>query len=149
MGGPDKVERQHFFGKLTVRERIDAMADDASFHEVGHISGLGEYGPDGELVEFTPGNLLMGHATVDGRPVIICGDDFTVRGGSSELANKRKSQVVEQMALDLEIPIIRLIDGMGGGGSVKELETIGRTYVPDIWFWPYVVESMSVVPQVW
>ncbi len=148
MGGLDKVERQHFFGKLTVRERIDAMADDGSFHEVGHLSGLGEYGPDGELVDFTPGNLLMGHANVDGRPVIICGDDFTVRGGSSELANKRKSQAVEQMALDLQIPIIRLIDGMGGGGSVKELETIGRTYVPDLWFWPYVVESMSVVPQV-
>lgn len=148
MGGPDKVDRQHFFGKLTVRERIDAMADAGSFHEVGHLSGLGEYGPDGELVEFTPGNLLFGHAEVDGRPVMISGDDFTVRGGSSELANKRKSQAVEQMALELEVPIIRLIDGMGGGGSVKELETIGRTYVPDIWFWPYVVESMSVVPQV-
>jgi acetyl-CoA carboxylase carboxyltransferase component len=148
MGGADKVERQHFFGKLTVRERIAAMADEGSFHEVGHISGLGEYGPDGELVEFTPGNFLFGHAEVDGRPVVISGDDFTVRGGSSELANKKKSQAAEQMALELEIPIIRLIDGMGGGGSVKELETIGRTYVPDLWFWPYVVESMSLVPQV-
>lgn len=148
MGGADKVERQHHFGKLTVRERIAEMADTGSFHEVGHISGLAEYGADGELVEFTPGNLLFGHADVDGRPVIISGDDFTVRGGSSELANKRKTQAVEQMALELEIPIIRLIDGMGGGGSVKELETIGRTYVPDIWFWPYVVESMSVIPQV-
>ena len=148
MGGPDKVERQHHFGKLTVRERIGEMADEGTFHEVGHISGLGEYDDTGELIEFTPGNLLFGHAEIDGRPVIISGDDFTVRGGSSELANKRKSQVVEQMALDLEIPIVRLIDGMGGGGSVKELETIGRTYVPDIWFWPYVVEAMSLVPQV-
>lgn len=148
MGGEDKVDRQHHFGKLTVRERIGAMADQGSFHEVGHISGLADYGPDGELKEFTPGNFLFGHADIDGRPVIITGDDFTVRGGSSELANKKKSQTAEQLALELEVPIVRLIDGMGGGGSVKELETIGRTYIPDLWYWPYVVDAMSVVPQV-
>ena len=39
LGGPDKVERQHFFGKMTVRERIDAMADKGSFHEIGKTAG--------------------------------------------------------------------------------------------------------------
>ncbi|MEA3218513.1 MAG: hypothetical protein QOJ19_4669 [Acidimicrobiia bacterium] len=148
MGGEDKVERQHFFGKLTVRERVARMADPGSFREVGQLSGIGSYDADGTLTEFTPSNLLFGRATVDRRPVIISGDDFTVRGGSSELSIPKKSQMVEQLALELEIPIIRLIDGMGGGGSVKELETIGRTYVPDLWFWPYVVESLATVPQV-
>lgn len=148
MGGEDKVERQHFFGKLTVRERVARMADPGTFREIGQLSGIGDYGEDGTLSEFTPSNFLFGRATVDGRSVIISGDDFTVRGGSSELSIPKKSQMAEQLALELEIPIIRLIDGMGGGGSVKELETIGRTYVPDLWFWPYVVESLATVPQV-
>ena len=148
MGGQDKVERQHFFGKLTVRERIARMADAGTFNEIGHLTGIGDYDDDGNLIEFTPANLLFGRATVDGRPVIISGDDFTVRGGSSELSIAKKSQMAEQLALELEIPIIRLIDGMGGGGSVKELEHIGHTYVPDLWFWPYVVEGLSTIPQV-
>lgn len=148
MGGPDKVERQHFFGKLTVRERVDRMADAGTFNEVGHLTGIGDYDEEGNLVDFTPSNFLFGRARIDGRPVIISGDDFTVRGGSSELSIAKKSQMAEQLALELEVPIVRLIDGMGGGGSVKELEHIGHTYVPDLWFWPYVVEGLSMVPQV-
>ncbi|MFC7538995.1 hypothetical protein ACFQU2_05345 [Siccirubricoccus deserti] len=54
MGGPEKVARQHAGGRLTVRERIDAMLDAHSFHEIGAIAGKASYGPDGRLLEFTP-----------------------------------------------------------------------------------------------
>jgi Acetyl-CoA carboxylase, carboxyltransferase component (subunits alpha and beta) len=42
LGGADKVERQHHFGKLTIRERIDEIANQHSFHEIGKTAGKGE-----------------------------------------------------------------------------------------------------------
>ncbi|HWS75140.1 MAG TPA: methylmalonyl-CoA carboxyltransferase, partial [Quisquiliibacterium sp.] len=53
MGGPDKVKRQHDGGRLTVRERIDGMVDAGSFHEVGALSGIGEYDEHGRLQTVT------------------------------------------------------------------------------------------------
>ena len=84
LGGPDKVQRHKDAGKLTVRERIDALADPGSFHEVGSLTGSGQYDSNGRLVGFTPANLVMGRARVDGRPVVLVGDDFTVRGGAND-----------------------------------------------------------------
>ena len=49
MGGDDKVERQHHYGKLTIRERFAAMADNDTFHEIGKLAGAPEYNEDGEL----------------------------------------------------------------------------------------------------
>ena len=49
MGGEDKVARQHEFGKLTIRERIDAFVDADSFHEIGKLAGVAEYDDDGVL----------------------------------------------------------------------------------------------------
>ncbi|MGZ0188671.1 MAG: methylmalonyl-CoA carboxyltransferase, partial [Alphaproteobacteria bacterium] len=43
MGGADKVKRQHDGGRMTVRERIDAMLDDGTFHETGKIGGMATY----------------------------------------------------------------------------------------------------------
>jgi len=81
MGGPDKVKRQHDGGKLTVRERVERLLDANSFHEVGALTGVARYGEDGEIAEFTPANLVTGRGLIVGRPVIVAGDDFTVRGG--------------------------------------------------------------------
>ena len=91
MGGEDKVARQHEFGKLTIRERVDAIVDAGSFHEIGKLAGVGQYDEDGELKEFMPSNFVFGTAEIDGRTVIVSGDDFTVRGGSADasIAGKR------------------------------------------------------------
>ena len=84
MGGADKVARQHEFNKLTIRERIDHIADSKTFHEIGTLAGVGEYDDEGTLQAFTPSNFVFGTADIDGRPVILSGDDFTVRGGSAD-----------------------------------------------------------------
>ena len=130
MGGPDKVKRQHDGGRLTVRERIDRLIDPESFHEIGALAGKARYDADGNLVEFTPANCIFGRAKVDGRPVVVVGDDFTVRGGSADATIKEKPWMAEQMARDLRLPIIRVIEGSGGGGSVKTIETTGRANLP-------------------
>ena len=83
MGGPDKIARQHDGGKLTVRERIDALLDPGSFHEVGTIAGKATY-EDGALVDLSATNFVIGRGRIDGRPVVVGGDDFTVRGGAAD-----------------------------------------------------------------
>ncbi len=148
MGGPDKVARQHEFSKLTIRERIDAVADQASFHEIGKIAGNAEYDENGELKAFRPSNFVFGTADIDGRPVVLSGDDFTVRGGSADASIPGKRLQAEGMALELKLPHIRLVDGMGGGGSVKTIETAGRTYIPELRGWDLVLRHLAVAPSV-
>ncbi|MCA8930176.1 MAG: methylmalonyl-CoA carboxyltransferase, partial [Alphaproteobacteria bacterium] len=130
MGGADKVKRQHDGGRLTVRERVEQLADAGSFHEIGAIAGKAEYDANNDLVKLTPSNCVFGRAKMAGRPVVICGDDFTVRGGSADATIKEKPQLAEKMANELRLPIVRLIEGSGGGGSVRTIETTGRANLP-------------------
>jgi acetyl-CoA carboxylase carboxyltransferase component len=148
MGGPDKVARQHEFNKLTIRERIDAIADKGSFHEIGALAGAGSYDDEGRLTDFTPSNFVFGTAEIDDRPVVLSGDDFTVRGGSADASIAGKRNQAEGLACDLRLPHIRLVDGMGGGGSVKTIETAGRTYIPEVRGWETVVEHLGIAPSV-
>ncbi len=148
LGGADKVERQHHFGKLTIRERIDEIADQHSFHEIGKTAGVAEYDDDGNLVGLTPSNFLFGLARIADRPVLLSGDDFTVRGGSADATIPGKRDAAEGMALELKLPHIRLVDGMGGGGSVKTIEMAGRTYIPQLKGWETIVSHLAVAPSV-
>src|SRR5690242_17293411 len=152
LGGADKIKRQHDAGKLTIRERIDGLVDRGSFHEVGAIAGRGEYDAHGNLVRLTPSNCVLGRAAIDGRPVIVVGDDFTLRGGSADATIREKPLMAEQMAHDLHLPIIRIIEGSGGGGSVKTIETEGRANLPgrvgsNLPYW-YTTTNMGLVPVV-
>src|SRR6201746_1664179 len=73
MGGVDKVKRQRDQGRLTVRQRIDRLVDAKSFHEIGAISGVGEYNDNGELTNLTPANCVFGRGKIDGRTVVVVG----------------------------------------------------------------------------
>jgi acetyl-CoA carboxylase carboxyltransferase component len=130
MGGADKVKRQHQGGRLTVRERIEQLVDRGSFHEIGALAGKAEYDEHGNLVDLVPSNNVFGRALIDGRPVVVSGDDFTVRGGSADATIPGKNIMAEQLAADFRLPIVRLIEGSGGGGSVKTIETTGRANLP-------------------
>jgi acetyl-CoA carboxylase carboxyltransferase component len=130
LGGAERVTRQHEGGRLTVRERIDTLVDRGSFHEIGAIAGRARYDEHGNLIELTPSNNVFGRAMIDDRPVVVAGDDFTVRGGSADATIREKALMPEQMAHDLRLPIIRIIEGSGGGGSVKTIETTGRANLP-------------------
>ncbi|MBI5128217.1 MAG: methylmalonyl-CoA carboxyltransferase [Rhodopseudomonas palustris] len=152
MGGADKVKRQHDQGRLTVRERIDALIDSGSFHEIGAVSGIAEYDDNGELVDLTPANCVFGRGKIDGRPVVVVGDDFTVRGGSADASIHNKPLMAEEMAHDYRLPIVRVIEGSGGGGSVKTIETKGASNLPGgvggtRWFW-FTTANMAQVPVV-
>ena len=84
LGGAERVERQKSAGKLTIRQRIDRIADPGTFRESGATAGVGEYDESGVLQSLLPANFVCGVASIDDRPVMVSGDDFTVRGGSNE-----------------------------------------------------------------
>src|SRR5688500_13433657 len=148
MGGEERVERQHASGRLTVRERIERLFDAGTFHETGALAGRGSYGDDGELTDFLPTNTIVGQGRIDGRRAVVQGDDFTVRGGAADAAIWQKMVYAERMAHDLRLPLVRLVDGTGGGGSVRSLEQLGYTYVPFIPGMGLAVENLSIVPVV-
>src|SRR5437764_9655351 len=148
LGGAERVKRQHDGGRLTIRERVARLADPASFHEMGKIAGRATYNASNDLESFTPSNFIFGRAKIDGRLVVIGGDDFTVRGGSADATIKGKHNMCERMAHDLRLPLIRLVEGSGGGGSVKTIETTGRANVPGVDGWEWVVNNMATIPRV-
>ncbi len=132
MGGEERVARQHASGRRTVRERIDRLFDPGTFHETGALAGVGTYDEEGELASFTPANMVCGQCEIEGRAAVVQGDDFTVRGGAADAAIWQKMVFAERLAHDLRLPLVRLVDGTGGGGSVKTLETMGFSYVPPL-----------------
>jgi acetyl-CoA carboxylase carboxyltransferase component len=146
MGGTERVERQHASGRLTVRERVERLLDAGSFHETGVLAGRAAYADDGEIESFLPANTIVGHGRIDGRRVALQGDDFTVRGGAADAAIWEKAIYAERLAHEFRIPLVRLVDGTGGGGSVKSLEDMGFSYVPPLPGFELVVRNLSVVP---
>jgi propionyl-CoA carboxylase beta chain len=148
MGGVDRVARQKSRGKLTVRERIVALLDEGSFREWGSLAGEGRYDADGQLAGFRASSCLVGRGAIDGRAVVVSADDFTIRGGSSETYHHEKNVQAELMAAEYGLPLVRLLDGTGGGGSVAEVEKLGATYVPYVPGFDQVVANLGRVPVV-
>src|SRR3546814_18586761 len=69
----------------------------------------------GALIDVAASNFIFGRANIDGRPVVASADDFTVHGGAADAALHRKFVQCEAMAHEYRLPLIRMIDGTGGG----------------------------------
>ena len=148
MGGKEKLKRQKDNNRLNVRQRIKLLADKNSFHEIGKIAGKAEYDDKGKLKKFVPSNFILGRAKINGKNVMVGADDFTVRGGAADASIHQKQVMAEQFANEYRIPLIRLIEGTGGGGSVKSLDTDSRTYIPGNPGWDWVVKNLSTIPVI-
>lgn len=148
MGGEDKVARHRANGRLPVRDRIGKLVDAGSFYEVGDLAGTGRYDSHGRLIDFVPSNFITGRARIDSRPVVLAADDFTVRGGANDGSVGDKLMASESMARDLQLPLIRLVDGTGGGGSVKNIEVKGHALLPKLRMWPAMTQNLATVPVV-
>ncbi|MEO0981935.1 MAG: carboxyl transferase domain-containing protein [Pseudomonadota bacterium] len=146
-GGADAVAKQHEKGRLTIRERVEGLLDPGTLDEVGVGAGASERGEDGELKSFSPANFVLGFGKIDGRRVIVGGEDFTMKGGSPSDAGLRKSVYTEQLAIQYRLPLIRLHEGAGGsvGGSGS-----GRPSLPAPVFatarFKSVAQVMATVP---
>ncbi|MCQ1987830.1 acyl-CoA carboxylase subunit beta [Arthrobacter sp. zg-Y844] len=116
--GQAAVEKQHARGKHTARERIDLLVDAGSFVEFDALAvhrstafGMEKKKPLGD-------GLVSGYATVDGRPVAVYSQDFSVYGGSLSQVNGEKIVKVQEFALRNGCPVIGILDG--GGARIQE-----------------------------
>jgi propionyl-CoA carboxylase beta chain len=113
-GGEDRVRKQHEGGKLTARERVAAFLDEGSFEE---MDALMVHRTEG--VEKIPGDgVVTGFGRVDGRPVAVFAQDFTVFGGSLSEAYAKKICKVMDLAMKVGCPVIGLNDS--GGARIQE-----------------------------
>ena len=113
-GGPQRIEKQHQGGKLTARERIAAFLDEASFEEVDALATNPTEGGE----KFYGDGVVTGFGRVDGRPVAVYAQDFTVVGGSLSLTHARKITKVMDMAMKVGCPVIGFNDS--GGARIQE-----------------------------
>ncbi|EEH36279.1 propionyl-CoA carboxylase [Paracoccidioides lutzii Pb01] len=144
--------RQKQAGKLWVRERVDLLLDPGTFREIGSVSGTVTWKQTGPLTEtpvaFTPSNNLQGMGKLWGRPIVFTADDFSIRGGHADGATAEKTMYVEKMAVAMKLPIVKLVDGSSGGGSVTTIRKEGWSYVPHVRsFGPMVEQLNAGVPN--
>ena len=134
MGGPEALAKFRASGRLNARERIAALVDAGSFHEMGMLAGKGHYDAQGRYSHTDPTNAIVGTGRIAGRKVALHVDDYTIRAGSSEGTIADKWIYIERLAHQLRMPLVRLVDS--AGGSVKLLMQIGGTKIPEYTTWP-------------
>ncbi|MEA2427846.1 MAG: propionyl-CoA carboxylase beta chain, partial [Thermoleophilaceae bacterium] len=142
-GSEAAVEKQHERGKLTARERIDKLVDPGSFQELDtfvrhrtHDFEMDKNRPWGDAV-------VTGHGTIDGRPVVVFSQDFTVFGGSlGEVMGEKMCKAMD-LAAKIGCPVIGINDS--GGARIQEgvvsLGAYGDVFVRN-------VQCSGVIPQI-
>lgn len=140
--------RQKQAGKLWVRERIDQLLDPGSFEEIGSISGTVKWRKTGPMREtpeaFVPSNNVQGMGKLRGRRVLLTADDFSIRGGHADGSTAEKTIYLEKLAVALKLPVVKLVDGSSGGGSVTTIRKAGWSYLPHLPMYQHVVKQLNM-----
>ena len=106
MGGSDKLERLRGLGQMNARSRLGELLDPNSFREIGSLVGA--------ISEQAPADAFpAGFGTIDGRPVLVGAEDFSVAGGSIGLGGADKRFRLTQLALQEKVPLIFMLHGAG------------------------------------
>ncbi len=141
-GGKARIDKQHGQGKLTARERIDELLDEGSFEEYDmfrmHVNK-----DFGETEQYYGDGVVTGSGKIDGRPVFLYAQDFTINGGSLSRTHAEKICKVMDMAKKAGVPIIGLndsggarvqdgIDSLAGYGEIFQRNVMCSGVVPQI-----------------
>jgi propionyl-CoA carboxylase beta chain len=142
-GGQKRIEAQHAKGKLMARERIELLLDPDSFEEwdmfVEHRCN--DFGMDEQKV---PGDgVVTGYGTVNGRPLFVFSQDFTVLGGSLSESHAQKICKIMEHAIKVGAPVVGLndsggariqegVDSLGGYADVFQRNMLASGVVPQI-----------------
>ncbi|MDZ7623116.1 MAG: carboxyl transferase domain-containing protein [Ignavibacteriaceae bacterium] len=142
-GGEERIKSQHEKGKLTARERIELLVDEGSFDEVDMFvkHRATDFGLDKQ--HFPGDGVVTGFAKIDGRPIALFSQDFTVFGGSLSETHAEKIVKVMKMAMKAGIPLIGLNDSggariqegvvsLGGYADIFLLNTLASGVIPQI-----------------
>ena len=142
-GGQTRIDDQHARGKLTARERIEALVDSGTFQELGRLA-THNFSDFGMAEKRFPGDgVVTGFAKIDGRRVALYAQDFTVLGGSFSEVQSQKVCKIMELAMESGIPVVGLLDS--GGARIQEgvrsLAAYGELFVRN-------VMASGVVPQI-
>ncbi|MCG6913610.1 acyl-CoA carboxylase subunit beta [bacterium BMS3Abin03] len=142
-GGEARIKAQHDKGKLTARERIELLVDEGSFEEIDTFvkHRANDFGLDKQ--NYPGDGVVTGFAKIDGRPVALFSQDFTVFGGSLSETHAEKIVKVMKTAMKTGIPVIGLNDSggariqegvvsLGGYADIFLLNTLASGVVPQI-----------------
>lgn len=142
-GGEDKIKAQHDKGKLFARERIELLVDEGSFEEIDafvkHRSK--DFGLD--KVNYPGDGVITGFAKINGKPIALFSQDFTILGGSLSEANAEKICKIMRTAMKIGVPVIGLNDSggariqegvvsLGGYADIFLLNTLASGVIPQI-----------------
>jgi acetyl-CoA carboxylase carboxyltransferase component len=142
-GGQTRIDDQHARGKLTARERIDALLDDGSFQELGRLAthNFSDFGMADK--KFPGDGVVSGFGKIDGRRVAVYAQDFTILGGSFSEVQSQKVCKIMELAMESGIPVVGMLDS--GGARIQEgvrsLAAYGELFVRN-------VMASGVVPQI-
>jgi len=142
-GGKQRIKKQHDKGKLTARERVELLVDEGSFDEIGMFikHRATDFGLDKQ--NFPGDGVITGFAKIDGKPVALFSQDFTVFGGSLSETHAEKIVKIMNLAMKAGIPIIGLndsggariqegVNSLGGYADIFLLNTLASGVVPQI-----------------
>ena len=117
-GGQARIDAQHKKGRLTARERIEALLDEGSFEELDAYveHNCVDFGMQDQV--FPGDGVVTGSGTINGRMVFVFSQDFTVFGGSLSERHAQKICKIMDMALKVGAPVIGLNDS--GGARIQE-----------------------------
>jgi acetyl-CoA carboxylase carboxyltransferase component len=140
-GGQARIDAQHARGKLTARERVHLLVDEGSFEEFDQLVVLA--GSQFDPAKIQAEAVVTGWGKIDGRPVYVFSQDFTVVGGSLSEPMGEKIIKIMDLAMKNGAPVIGLNDG--GGARVQEgvdsLASYGEIFLRN-------VLSSGVIPQI-
>ncbi|KIW78915.1 hypothetical protein Z517_08754 [Fonsecaea pedrosoi CBS 271.37] len=153
--------RQKTAGKLWSRERIATLLDPDTWREVGSVTGTVTWekdtrNPQSEHVRgFIPSNNPQGFGRVTcprtgiKRQIYLTSDDFSIRSGHADGSVGLKTLYGEKLALRLKVPVVKLVDGSSGGGSVSTIMTQGYSYMPHVTVMSTVVKQLNMgIPNI-
>jgi len=117
-GGEKAIEKQLAMGKMTARDRIRALLDEGSFHEYDLFVQHEEKNFGMDTKDLPGDGVITGTGTINGNPVCIYAQDFTVMGGSLGIQHARKITKIMDHALKMKMPCIGINDS--GGARIQE-----------------------------
>lgn len=125
-GGPDRIQREHDLGRLSARERIDRLVDPGSFLEFGMLATTPEHGGT------SPSTYLCGLAEINGEPVALGVEDYTIQLGCPGVNLHRFkggwAGFIEEFAFGYQIPLVLLLHS--GGGTIEMQDVTGYSHLP-------------------
>jgi acetyl-CoA carboxylase carboxyltransferase component len=133
--GPERLEREHSRGRYVARERVHKLLDPGTFMEFGSLVTT----PDADGKSEVPTTFVCGLGEIDGRPVAVGAEDFTVQmGGMGTHLSRFKMAFggfLEELAHDFKIPLVLLLHGVGGSIAIQEAKG-----------YPTLVSTMNAYP---